>query len=464
MHETDTDSRKAFFGTRMLFVGILVLLISLLIGLTLPNTAYAANGTIAGSGTKADPYKIDDLADLEKFRDNINGGITTYKDQWVVLTANITVNNATWVPIGVSAEKCFKGIFDGNDHSIDGVIKKFNVTYKEYFDYGDAWRVGNCSLTFKIDYGNWKRLEGADRYKTSAAILREGFADNSSQTVIVATGENYPDALAASALSGLENAPIVLTPKSGLTREAKDEITRLGATKVVIIGSESAVSKKVETEAGSLVSTVERIAGKTRIETALEIYKKGAGRWSNTAIVACSTNFADALSISSYAYAKQAPIFLADGNKVLTDEALSAIKNDGFSNIIIVGSDKVVAETTVDQLKGIGLNGKNIKRLAGTDRYLTSEAIAHFVISEGLTADNITLATGENFPDALSGSSLCGSKNSAILLLPGRTGSFYGGKFLATYTNAISNFYYLGGENVLETMPTEVGVTTVTCY
>lgn len=287
---------------------------------------------------------------------------------------------------------------------------------------------GTKKLTFVIskqadDPGSsitFKRLAGTDRYKTMAAILQAGFGKGSAKTVIVATGENYPDALAASSLAGLYNAPIVLTPKASLVAEAKSEITRLGASKAIIIGSTSAVSSSVESSLKKMGLNTERVMGSNRVETAVKIYEKGKkaqGGWGDTAIIASSQGFADALSISSYAYAKKYPIFLADGAKNLSSDVTSALKAGGFKKIIIVGSDAAVSSKVEGQLAKIGVSASNIKRLGGTDRFSTSLQIAKYALANGMKADQLAVATGTNFPDALAGAALCGKNRSVILLV-----------------------------------------------
>ena len=302
----------------------------------------------------------------------------------------------------------------------------------------------------KPDKKPWSRLAGTDRYKTMQQIVKKGFDAGTSDTVIIATGENYPDALAASSLAGLSQSAIILTPKAMLALEAKSEIVRLKARKAIIIGSDAAVSSKVEKEIKALGLSTERVAGVTRVETAVAIYEKGKtmSKWSKTAIIASSQSFADALSISSYAYAKNIPIFLSDGNKVLTKEVLTSLRADGFNDVIIVGSDAVVSKKVETQLASIGLSANKVIRLAGTDRYDTSLKIARFTTSNGLSANGIALTTGDNFPDALAGAALCG-KSGSVILLTNENSKQEAGKFVASHAKEIVWGCALGSKEVL---------------
>lgn len=299
----------------------------------------------------------------------------------------------------------------------------------------------------------FERLAGADRYKTMSSILKAGFKKGDTDTVIIATGENYPDALAASALAGLYNAPIVLTPKASLAAEAKSEITRLGAKKALIIGSDSAVSSSVEGSLKKMGLTTERVMGSNRVETSVKIYEKGKSAksgWGDTAIIASGLGFADALSISSYAYAQSYPIFLADGNKVLTPEVSKALSSGGFKNVIIVGSDAAVSSKVEGQLSKIGLGSKQVTRLGGTDRFDTSFKIARYTMGKGMKADKLAVATGANFPDALAGAALCGKNRSVILLVADNsTGRGHIKGFLDTNKKKMNKGYALGSSAVV---------------
>src|SRR5690606_2671706 len=88
------------------------------------------------------------------------------------------------------------------------------------------------------------RLAGDDRYRTAVAISQEGW--KSADTVVLATGADFPDALAGGPLAYQQNAPILLTRPASLFEATEKEIVRLKAKKVIILGSTTAVSKAVE--------------------------------------------------------------------------------------------------------------------------------------------------------------------------------------------------------------------------
>lgn len=286
------------------------------------------------------------------------------------------------------------------------------------------------------------RLSGTIALDTMSAIVQRGFENGSCSIVIVATMGGYWDALTASALAGLESCPILLTDKDELSLQTLSEIKRLGASKVYIMGGKAAVSNDVEKSISRIhnVKTVRRLAGDVAVDTALEIYKEGNGSWGKTAVVATSETFQDALSISPYAYAKKAPIFLANAStRALDSHVLTTIKQGGFSRVIIVGGTAALSPEIEKQLKGIAC-----KRLAGATAYETSGAIASWCLTQGMTASSVGIATGESYYDALAGASLCG-RNSAALVLVSDSYRSSIDSFIKPNKGLINEVYVFGG-------------------
>ena len=259
------------------------------------------------------------------------------------------------------------------------------------------------------------RLEGSNRYQTMQKIVSSGWSK--SNVVIVATGDNFPDALAAASLAGIHDAPVVLTSPTSLSPEAEATIKQLGAKKIFIIGGDSAVSPSVASALSAITPDVTRLAGEGRYETAIKLYGAGKGSWGKTAIIASGNGFADALSISPFAYATKSPIFLADRASGLDAATIGAIKEGKFTKIIIVGGEAVVPSSVTNQL---GLSQEQYTRLGGANRYETSAAIADYSVKNSngqLGYNNAVFATGSNFPDALAGGAFSAVKKTVLVLV-----------------------------------------------
>ena len=281
-----------------------------------------------------------------------------------------------------------------------------------------------------------RRLSGATRYDTMERIVGAG-GWRSGGTVIVASGGNYPDALAASGLAGVLDAPIVLTDGNTLSVQASARLTSLAPSRIIVAGGRAAVSDGVVAALRGICPDVERVAGETRVDTSLELYRKGSG-WGSTAILATSGNFADALSVSSYAYAAKAPVFLVDPGTGLTRAQKAALGT--FGQVLVVGGENAVPSRHVAGLPGV-------TRLSGATRYETSERIAEWTTGHGLGMDGVVYANGANFPDALAAGPLAGRAGAVTLLVADAHSPAV--SFSADYRGKVDRAYVVGGENAV---------------
>jgi len=108
-------------------------------------------------------------------------------------------------------------------------------------------------------------IAGTNRYATSVEVSKRAFPTGAN-AVVIATGENWPDALGGSALAGALGGPILLTRKTALPSEVAAEIGRLKPKGAVILGSTAAVSAGVENALKAMFGAdyVTRIGGANR--------------------------------------------------------------------------------------------------------------------------------------------------------------------------------------------------------
>lgn len=292
-----------------------------------------------------------------------------------------------------------------------------------------------------------------NRFGTSAAVVENAYA--SSETVIIACGNNFPDALAASGLAGLRQAPVLLTDTHHLDSSIKQTITSRSIRHAIIIGDTASISDAVLNEIQSLpsIETTKRVSGNDRYKTAFAIFASEIN-WSKTAIVVTGENFADGLSISSYAHTEKAPIFLSSPTSGLSSEAVNAIRNARFNKIIIVGDSNAVPALVENQLSFVSEK----TRLAGghkntypVNRYGTSLAVADYILNSpnAQTINNIHFATGSNFPDALSGGPASAKLSSLVLLIDEYSADFILPSFVKPRNSAINSAYALGSSAVI---------------
>jgi putative cell wall-binding protein len=302
----------------------------------------------------------------------------------------------------------------------------------------------------------WRRLAQSDRYGTMSAIVSESHAQ--SDVAILASGNDFPDALAASSLAGISQAPLLLTDSKSLSAEAAEKISSLNVKEIIIVGGPGSVSTDIENQLSAQLGAeaVSRLSGTDRYQTAYALYDGNKSDWGDTAIIAAGGNFADALSIAPYAYRAKAPIFLYDAAAGALDSAtVAALKT--FDNVLLVGGtgsipDSIESQIDLPAVEDIE-NDEGYFRLWGSDRYQTSVDVALYGITTGvLDYENIALATGSNFPDALCGGTLCGAKGSVLLLVDDNTEGRYGIYLLVAYRmelELLNNGYLLGGTGTI---------------
>ena len=303
------------------------------------------------------------------------------------------------------------------------------------------------------DYGDeqdavWERIWGESAYDTMrAAVQSDGvFEDGRGGTVVLATGDGYWDALAASGLAGVLDAPIVITPTHSLCDQAADELARLDPSQVLVMGGSSAVSDAV---VGRLERShdVTRVWGQEADDTAVEIYKYGDSldAWGNTAIVATCYGYWDALSIAPYAYAHQVPLFLTNKETgLLSDATLRAIEQGGFRRVVIVGGTSVVPAQVEEQLGGVG----EVLRLWGESALDTSAEIAAWGIDEeNMGISHLAVATSYGYWDALTAAPVAGKTGSVIVLVDSEGG--YQAFDRVYDPSLVTHGHVLGGTSVI---------------
>ena len=310
--------------------------------------------------------------------------------------------------------------FSGGDKIPDFKIRcyKFSAAEKYAKQYG-----------FDIEYliNEKDRFAGDDRYSTAAAISGGSFSR--ANTVVIASGLDHADALAGVPLAAAFSAPILLTKKTSLPQATLDEIKRLKAKNVIILGGEGAVGSNVEQALKNNGLSVERIAGKTRFETAVKIAQRveqKTGSKPSGVFFVNAFGFADALSASSAAAASGSVIIYVRSDGTLdsaTEKYLSSIKGS-TANAYVIGGEGVVSDE-IAKLAGTALGADSIKRIAGENRYKTCAQV-NKQFADVLSGKAVCVAKGLDFPDALSGGVFAAMTRSPILLADDSFDDSYG--------------------------------------
>ena len=212
-----------------------------------------------------------------------------------------------------------------------------------------------------------------------------------------------------------ENNKSETNVKAILDNSSKTETTtkiqvKLDENNKVISNKNQTNKEEKEAEVKSQKSAkTERIDAKNRFETAKKIKEKEFKN-ADTAVIVNSNEFSDSISATNISNGKS-PILYTDSNKLdnLTKEALNGIKK-----VYITGGEKTISSKVVKELNGLGIE---VIRVKGKDRYdvnAKSATTSHPVSNK---KQNVVIASGENFADSISSTSLAKKKNAPVLLV-----------------------------------------------
>ena len=188
-----------------------------------------------------------------------------------------------------------------------------------------------------------QRIAGADRFETAVKLGEQVRANSTNKKeIILVNGFNNIDALTAGSLASKLNIPILLTQSDQLNEITEKAIKDWGIEKVTIIGGKTQVSEAIEEKLQNSGLKVDRLAGRTRVDTALEV-AKAVNKTADKVIFANKDAYPDALIAPYLSKAEQAPIILID-----KDEASVSVKqylrDNKIKESIILGGKLSIEE------------------------------------------------------------------------------------------------------------------------
>ena len=269
--------------------------------------------------------------------------------------------------------------------------------------------------------GTVVRISGKDRCATARKVadaMKDKLGIRQFETILYTSGDNFADALAGSYLSAVKTAPVLLYRASGAAENlAYIEANLSENGTVYILGGSAAVPEDVAVQLESTGIHVQRLSGKTRFLTNLEILKE-SGFTGGKVLVCTGYNFADSLSAS----ATGLPILLVhnEWTELSADYRAFLEAYQGQCEFIIIGGSAAVKTELESDLAKYG----SVTRLSGKTRYETSVLVAQ-TFFEGPTS--AVLAYAKNFPDGLCGGALAHAMGAPLILTnTGSTGAAAG--------------------------------------
>ncbi|AOM81680.1 cell wall-binding repeat-containing protein [Salisediminibacterium beveridgei] len=195
------------------------------------------------------------------------------------------------------------------------------------------------------------RIGGDNRFHTAHLIALEllEVSENDPERAVLATGMDFPDALAVAPYAAEKGYPILLTLPDRLHPETIAALDAVENEATYVIGGDVAISKNAENE---VKGTTERIAGDNRYETAGKLIDRLMGDWGKDVYVATGQEFPDSLAGSVLAAKEEVPVFLTLPDRV-NETVLNSMNQFGVKDFTLLGGEVALnsdVESTLNNL------------------------------------------------------------------------------------------------------------------
>jgi len=218
----------------------------------------------------------------------------------------------------------------------------------------DGGFTASCSVTVNTPYVIPPVLYGgSDRYETAANISKSEWT--TSDNVVLVNGFRPADAFIGVPLAYIRNSPVLFTYGNTLPAVTSNEITRLKAKNIYIIGDTDTVFSSVENTLKNEGLNVFRYSGNDIFETGAQVADQVlASNPSKTAVIAAEGNYPDALSISPCAAICKYPLLYTEASS-LNQKTKDYLIQRGIKKVIIPGLYGSVSKEVENQLKKMGI-------------------------------------------------------------------------------------------------------------
>jgi putative cell wall-binding protein len=239
---------------------------------------------------------------------------------------------------------------DGIPREILTEIDRLNP--ERIFVLGSNASVSDAIQTRLGDYttGPVERLEGVNRYATSAAISQRSFRPGV-DALYITNGEKFPDALSAAPVAGMKGAPVLLV-NGGIPTDTLKEIDRLTPRRIYVLGSSASVSSAIATRlADYTAGPVTRLSGTDRYATSAAISRVSFLPGVDAVYITNGEKFPDALSAAPVAGMQDAPVLLVNAGSIPA-EIQTELRRLNPTRIYVLGSSESVSGAVMTALAG----------------------------------------------------------------------------------------------------------------
>lgn len=309
------------------------------------------------------------------------------------------------------------------------------------------------------------RVAYRTRYETAVEVSKRAYPANSDPGgVVIACGEDskFADAVAASGLAGVIDAPVLLVRSDVIDGFVREEVQRLkaaGAKKAYVVGGTNSVSGGTEQYLRNTFGSanVKRLAGgpglgtdryATAASVALEM--KDLGVDTRAVLVASGETWTDAAIAGTISASSGRPVVLTAGQG-LPDGSRAALAALGARETAVFGGPVTISDTAISQIIAVTGESKPTRRFGMTGgRYDVAVQAANWAISAfGHTADRVFVSSGEVFADSVTGGVLAAGSRSPLVLTARTSVPHATATFLNAHQSAPGGLVVVGGVNTI---------------
>lgn len=255
---------------------------------------------------------------------------------------------------------------------------------------------------------------GINRYATAVELSKSSF--NSAETVVISNGYAIPDGLAATPIASYYKGPLLLVETSSIPSETQNEIKRLGAKNVIIVGGLTVVTQAVENQLRNIgITKITRLGGINRYETALQVAKYIDQNLYDVEnlVIANGYGEADSMSIAPVSGRDKMPIILVESNSIPSN-VNSWLKSEDLNTAYLIGGESVLSNNILNQINSMTRQDISSNRLGGANRYDTNAKVIERFF--GNIIDKVYITEGLELADALTSGPVAAINNSPVII------------------------------------------------
>ena len=291
---------------------------------------------------------------------------------------------------------------------------------------------------------------GERRYDTAVELSKSKL--DKADTVVIAGGYALADGLTATPIATEYKSPLLLVEKNNIPEVTKNEIKRLGAKNIIIVGGTTVITKEVENQLLSLgVTKITRLGGSDRYETSLLVAQYIDSNLYNieNIVVTNGLGEADALSISPVAGRDRMPIILVRSTYI-PSSVNSWLRGKGIKNAYIIGGKTAINDNVLNEINALTSNDISGNRLGGSTRYETNALIIDKFYGESI--NKVYVSKGLQLIDALSSGPIAALENSPVILANNDLTATQRSILLKRSTNLVVQAGYGISKNAIESI------------